>query len=201
MGKGPWAPASLHPDSVLSESSGDTQTLSVLTSFTGGRGGRGVGGRHGLPAHLVLEVCVVLQDGALVGPRPHVVLHHVLLLGQVAIKLEQRQANGTGHAAGRRPRPRLTLRQRKVGFGPRSTWGGRIPLRSQLLQGSGKLETAPVAGGHHHRHCGQRMQLDGAWAPEATQNSDTPQAGFCDRGPPAPSQGTQRSGGADQTGP
>lgn len=47
MGKGPWAPASLHPDSVLSESSGDTQTLSVLTSFTGGGGGRGGWGQAG----------------------------------------------------------------------------------------------------------------------------------------------------------
>lgn len=56
------------------------------------------GGRRAGPAHLVLEVCVVLQDCALVGARPHIVLHHVLLLGQVAIKLEQRHANGTGHA-------------------------------------------------------------------------------------------------------
>lgn len=98
-------------------------------------------------AHLVLEVCVVLQDGALVGARPHVILHHVLLLGQVAIKLEQRHSNGTGHAAGRQPRPRLTLPQRQVGFGQRSTWGGRIPLRSQLFQGSGKLEAARCGGG------------------------------------------------------
>lgn len=35
---------SFHPDSVLSESSGDTQTLSGSTSFTGGRG---AGGRAG----------------------------------------------------------------------------------------------------------------------------------------------------------
>lgn len=43
MGKGPWTPASLHPDSVLSESSGDTQTLSVLTliHWWPGRGGQG----------------------------------------------------------------------------------------------------------------------------------------------------------------
>lgn len=78
---------------------------------TWGRGGPGAwaegprgGGRKAAaplarPAHLVLEVCVVLQDGALVGACPHVVLHHVLLLGQVAVKLEQRHANGTGHAA------------------------------------------------------------------------------------------------------
>lgn len=59
---------------------------------------RGEGGRAG-PAHLVLEVCVVLQDRTLVGARSHVVLHHVLLLGQVAIKLEQRRVNGTGHTA------------------------------------------------------------------------------------------------------
>lgn len=48
--------------------------------------------------HLVLEVCVILQDRTLIGARPHIVLHHILLLGQVAIKLEQRHANGTGHA-------------------------------------------------------------------------------------------------------
>lgn len=52
-------------------------------------------------AHLVLEVCVVLQDGALVRACPHIVLHHILLLGQVAIKLEQRHAYSTGHVMAR----------------------------------------------------------------------------------------------------
>lgn len=37
--------------------------------------------------YLVLEVSVVLEDRPLVGSCPNVVLHHVLLLGEVAIKL------------------------------------------------------------------------------------------------------------------
>lgn len=40
---------------------------------------------------LVLEVCVVLEDGPLIGSCPDVVLHHVLLLGEVAIELEERR--------------------------------------------------------------------------------------------------------------
>lgn len=50
-------------------------------------------------AHLVLEVRVVLQDCTLVGACSHIVLHHILLLGQVAIKLEQRHTNSTRHKA------------------------------------------------------------------------------------------------------
>ena len=114
------------------------------------------------PAHLVLEVRVVLQDRALVSACPHVVLHHVLLLGQVAIKLEQRHANGTGHAADRWPRPWPTPWQRRVHFRQRSPWGGRTPsagLDSPATgssRGSWKLEAAPredtttvtVAKGH-----------------------------------------------------
>lgn len=65
----------------------------------GGGGEESRGAAAARPAHLVLEVRVVLQDGALVGACPHIVLHHVLLLGQVAVKLEQRHADGTGHAA------------------------------------------------------------------------------------------------------
>ena len=50
-------------------------------------------------AHLVLEVGVILQDRTLVGTCTHIVLHHVLLLGQVAIELEQRHTNSTRHMA------------------------------------------------------------------------------------------------------
>lgn len=39
--------------------------------------------------YLVLEVSVVLEDGPLIGSCPDVVLHHVLLLGEVAIELEE----------------------------------------------------------------------------------------------------------------
>lgn len=37
--------------------------------------------------HLVLEVSVVLENSSLISPCPNVVLHHVLLLGEVAVKL------------------------------------------------------------------------------------------------------------------
>jgi len=40
---------------------------------------------HG--GYLVLEVSVVLENSPLVSPCPNIVLHHVLLLGEVAIKL------------------------------------------------------------------------------------------------------------------
>ena len=38
--------------------------------------------------HLVPKVCKVRENGFLVGGRPHKVLHHVLLLREVAVKLE-----------------------------------------------------------------------------------------------------------------
>lgn len=41
--------------------------------------------------YLVLEVSVVLEDGPLIGSCPDVVLHHVLLLGEVAIELEEQR--------------------------------------------------------------------------------------------------------------
>ena len=41
--------------------------------------------------YLVFEVCVVLEDGPLVGSGPNVVLHHVLLLGEVAIELQDEE--------------------------------------------------------------------------------------------------------------
>lgn len=66
-----------------------------------------------LTAHLVLEVSVVLQDRTLVGACPHIVLHHVLLLGQVAIKLEQRHTKGTWHVAQQTATAMAALRQRE----------------------------------------------------------------------------------------
>lgn len=38
--------------------------------------------------YLVLKVNMVLKDGTLVGSGPNVVLHHVLLLREIAIELE-----------------------------------------------------------------------------------------------------------------
>ena len=37
-------------------------------------------------SHLILEVSVVIQDGPLEGAGPHVILEHVLLLGEVPVR-------------------------------------------------------------------------------------------------------------------
>ena len=47
-------------------------------------GGKPLSGRD----YLAEEVCSVRQDRPLVGARPDVVLHHVLLLRQVAVELK-----------------------------------------------------------------------------------------------------------------
>lgn len=56
--------------------------------------------------HLVLEVRVVLENSPLVGPCPNIVLHHVLLLGEVAIKLRTE-----GKKKGKRSRSETTDRR------------------------------------------------------------------------------------------
>lgn len=41
---------------------------------------------------------MVLKDGTLVGSGPNVVLHHVLLLREIAIELEGDKGEGKGHS-------------------------------------------------------------------------------------------------------
>lgn len=48
-----------------------------------------------LLGHLILEVGMVLENSPLVGSCPDVVLHHVLLLGEVAVKLQRQVAKIT----------------------------------------------------------------------------------------------------------
>lgn len=42
--------------------------------------------------YLVSEVNVVLKDGSVVSGCPHKILHHVLLLGNAAIKLQGKES-------------------------------------------------------------------------------------------------------------
>ena len=41
--------------------------------------------------YLISKVSVVLEDGSVVGGCPHKILHHVLLLGNAAIKLKGKE--------------------------------------------------------------------------------------------------------------
>ena len=44
-------------------------------------------------ANLVVEVCRVVEHGSLVSRSSDVILHHILLLGEVTIKLENTKKN------------------------------------------------------------------------------------------------------------
>lgn len=137
------------------------------------------------PAYLVLEVRVVLQYRTLVGACPHIVLHHVLLLGQVAIKLEQRHGNGTGHAMAQMAESLAGPRQKKGHLGHKPPAGGctlsagpNPSCSCWLLQEKG----ARARGSPEHRHLHVTWPKDTAGChldlESTSRTQDLPQAEF-----------------------
>ena len=55
--------------------------------------------------YLISKVCVVLEDGFVVSGCPHKILHHVLLLGKAAIKLQGKEKEREGKQAMRQRAP------------------------------------------------------------------------------------------------
>lgn len=153
-------------------------------------------------AYFVLEVCVILQDRTLVGARPHVVLHHVLLLGQVAIKLEQRHDNGTRHAAAQMAKALAGPPQRRA----RPPWAQTSRGRLNPLCWPGphrQLLAAPREGTGSQRQPQEGTLPPSLWLKdtarchldlEATRKTqDLTQAGFWDQGPPAHLRGSKEA--------